>query len=70
MCYYIAQIFGSYMIGYILDLKSMTRRTRAFVGWGILFVMVFIIHGWAYIYQRFVPFTAISSFRSLLTTFV
>ncbi|KAG8858408.1 hypothetical protein FRB96_005293 [Tulasnella sp. 330] len=52
LIYWISQIFGSYAIGVVLDIKSLRRRTRAFLGWGILFAMVFIIHGWAYMYQR------------------
>ncbi|KAG9007219.1 hypothetical protein FRB93_008042 [Tulasnella sp. JGI-2019a] len=52
LCYWISQIFGSYAIGRALDLHSLRRRTRAFLGWGILFASVFIINGWAYIYQK------------------
>ena len=29
-----------------------SRRVRAFAGWGVLFVMVFVVHGWAYKYQK------------------
>jgi hypothetical protein len=50
--YWIAQIVGSLSIGFLLDQKSLTRRVRAFVGWGVLFVFVFFVHVWAYFYQK------------------
>lgn len=50
--YWTAQIFGSILMGWILDIKSLGRRKRAFVGWGILFVMAMAVHGWAYHYQK------------------
>jgi len=43
---------GSLAIGRVLDLKSLNRRTRAFTGWAILFLMVFVVHIWAYFYQK------------------
>jgi len=52
LVYYIAQIIGSLAVGLILDQKRLRRRIRAFIGWGILFVMVFVVHIWAYFYQR------------------
>lgn len=54
LLYWSSQMVGSLLIGRVLDLKSLRRRTRAFIGWGILFAMVFIIHGWAYSYQKYV----------------
>ncbi|EJD04494.1 MFS general substrate transporter [Fomitiporia mediterranea MF3/22] len=50
--YWTSQIFGSLAIGLILDNKRLTRRARAFTGWTILFGMVFVVHIWAYFYQR------------------
>jgi len=50
--YWIAQIFGSVSIGILLDQTRMRRRVRAFVAWTILFAMVFVVHTWAYFYQR------------------
>ncbi|KAH7885030.1 major facilitator superfamily domain-containing protein [Phlebopus sp. FC_14] len=51
--YWTSQIFGSVLIGYfILDKKQLRRRVRAFVGWVIVFAMVFVVHIWAYFYQR------------------
>lgn len=54
--YWISQIVGSLIIGYILDMKSVRRRVRAFTGWTILFILVWIVHIWAYFYQRSVFF--------------
>jgi hypothetical protein len=50
--YYLSQIVGSYAIGFLLDRESYRRRTRAFMGWSILFGMVFIVHIWGYFYQK------------------
>ncbi|KAF5355793.1 hypothetical protein D9756_004299 [Leucocoprinus leucothites] len=50
--YWISQIVGSLFIGYILDMKSVRRRVRAFTGWTILFALVWVVHIWAYFYQK------------------
>jgi len=56
--YWTSQIFGSIFLGYfILDQKSVRRRVRAFWGWIIVFFMVFVVHVWAYFYQRQVALT-------------
>ncbi|CCM06482.1 uncharacterized protein FIBRA_08751 [Fibroporia radiculosa] len=52
LVYWLSQIVGSVGIGFLLDQKGLTRRFRAFAGWGSLFIMVFIVHIWAYFYQR------------------
>lgn len=52
LVYWIAQIFGSLAIATLLDQKRLTWRKRAWAGWSVLFVMVFIVHIWAYFYQR------------------
>ena len=52
LAYWISQIIGSIVIGLLLDSPKVKRRTRAFIGWGILLAMVFIVHIWAYFYQR------------------
>ena len=39
------------MIGVLLDQSRLARRTRAFLGWIVLFIMVFVVHIWAYFYQ-------------------
>ncbi|KAJ7047683.1 MFS general substrate transporter [Mycena alexandri] len=52
MLYWSAQIVGSLIMATVLDKKNVSRRTRAFTGWGITMVMVFVCHGWAYHYQK------------------
>jgi len=51
-CYWLSQIIGSLMIGLLLDQRHLHRRTRAFLSWVVLFIMVFVVHIWAYFYQR------------------
>ncbi|KZT27994.1 MFS general substrate transporter [Neolentinus lepideus HHB14362 ss-1] len=50
--YWIAQILGSVGIGMFLDQQYLSRRTRAFCGWVVVFLLVFCVHIWGYIYQR------------------
>ncbi|KAG1822471.1 MFS general substrate transporter [Suillus subaureus] len=51
--YWTSQIFGSIFIGYfILDQKKVRRRVRAFCGWILVFFMIFVVHVWAYFYQK------------------
>lgn len=52
LVYWISQIFGSVAIGLLLDNKVLGRRARAFLGWGVLFAMVFVVHIWGYFYQK------------------
>ncbi|TFK89271.1 MFS general substrate transporter [Polyporus arcularius HHB13444] len=52
LIYWLSQIVGSVSIGFLLDQRSLTRRFRAFTGWCVLLVMVFVVHTWAYFYQK------------------
>ncbi|KAF9443610.1 MFS general substrate transporter [Macrolepiota fuliginosa MF-IS2] len=52
LVYWLAQIVGSLSIGFLLDQKRFTRRFRAFAGWSVLMIMVFVVHIWAYFYQK------------------
>jgi len=52
LVYWIAQIVGSVAIGFLLDRENITRRVRAFSGWTVLFIAVFVVHIWGYFYQR------------------
>jgi MFS family permease len=52
LVYWLAQIVGSISIGFLLDQRRISRRLRAFSGWVILLCMVFIVHIWAYFYQK------------------
>ncbi|KAG1855577.1 MFS general substrate transporter [Suillus subluteus] len=51
--YWTSQIFGSVFIGYfVLDQTKVRRRVRAFYGWVLVFLMIFVVHTWAYFYQK------------------
>ncbi|KAF5313027.1 hypothetical protein D9619_003575 [Psilocybe cf. subviscida] len=52
LVYWLSQMVGSIAIGLLLDSKRITRRVRGFSAWTILLVMVFIVHTWAYFYQK------------------
>ncbi|KAF8217473.1 MFS general substrate transporter [Mycena galopus ATCC 62051] len=52
MVYWSAQIIGSLIMAFTLDKKGVSRRTRAFAGWTLVFIMVFVVHGWGYKYQK------------------
>jgi len=52
LVYWISQILGSLSIGLLLDQSQFRRRARAFVGWSILLVFVFVVHIWGFFYQR------------------
>ncbi|KAF8641532.1 hypothetical protein AX16_009909 [Volvariella volvacea WC 439] len=50
--YWTSQIVGAFAIGLLLDQDRFSRRFRAFSGWFVLFAMTFVVHIWAYFYQR------------------
>ncbi|SJL05200.1 related to DUF895 domain membrane protein [Armillaria ostoyae] len=52
VCYWISQIIGSILIDLLLDRKPISRRIRAYTGWTVLFLMVFVVHIWGYFYQK------------------
>ncbi|THG97892.1 hypothetical protein EW026_g4204 [Hermanssonia centrifuga] len=52
LVYWLAQIIGSVSIGFLLDQHRLSRRLRAFSAWCVLLVMVFVVHVWAYFYQK------------------
>lgn len=52
MLYWTAQIVGSLIMAVILDTKNVSRRVRAFRGWALVFIMVWVCHGWGYHYQK------------------
>lgn len=54
LVYWLSQIVGSITIGMLLDQRSISRRIRAFSGWTVLLAMVFIVHIWAFFYQKYV----------------
>jgi len=54
LVYWLSEIVTAISIGLILDQKGLRRRVRAFFGWAILLAVVFIVHIWAFFYQRYV----------------
>ncbi|EJD04544.1 MFS general substrate transporter [Fomitiporia mediterranea MF3/22] len=52
LMYWLVQMIGSVAIGRVLDTKRLTRRVRAFAGWMMLLVIVFVVHVWGFFYQR------------------
>ncbi|KAI0344169.1 MFS general substrate transporter [Trametopsis cervina] len=52
LLYWSSQIIGSILIGILLDNTRLSRRLRAFAGWSVLVIMVFVVHTWAYFYQK------------------
>lgn len=52
LVYWMSQIVGSVSIGFLLDQRGLTRRFRAYMGWVVLLLMVFVVHIWAYFYQK------------------
>jgi magnesium-transporting ATPase (P-type) len=52
LVYWLSQMVGSIAIGLILDSRLITRRIRGFTAWTILLIMVFVVHTWAYFYQK------------------
>ncbi|KFZ24799.1 hypothetical protein V502_00721 [Pseudogymnoascus sp. VKM F-4520 (FW-2644)] len=49
--YWMAQMVGGLFMGSVLDLKHLNRRTRAQMGWGILFVTGMVTWGGGYKFQ-------------------
>jgi MFS family permease len=52
LVYWSTQIFGAIAIGTLLDQGRFPRRVRAFSGWFVLLIMVFIVHIWGYQFQK------------------
>ena len=50
--YWISQIIGAYVFGYMLDIRSLRRTLRAKVAWGLLFVLTMVIWGGGYAWQK------------------
>ena len=52
LVYSISQIVGSLAMGSLLDQPRLSRRVRAFTGWTVLLVFLFVAYGWGYHFQR------------------
>jgi hypothetical protein len=66
LVYWLSQMIGSVMIGLLLDSQRLSRRVRAFTGWTVLFIMVFVVHIWAYFYQRLISFLSVKKISHCL----
>lgn len=61
MIYWLSQIVGSVTIGFLLDASKLSRRVRAFSGWIVVFLMVFVVHIWGFFYARSYTIESIAS---------
>ncbi|KIW66408.1 hypothetical protein PV04_05744 [Phialophora macrospora] len=50
--YYLAQIIGAWIFGFLLDTTYLRRTTRAKVVMGVLFILTFVIWGGGYDFQK------------------
>ncbi|KAI9741687.1 MAG: hypothetical protein M1834_000072 [Cirrosporium novae-zelandiae] len=50
--YWTSQIFGAYTFGLCLDIKSLSRTTKAKAAWGALFTVTMVIWGGGYAWQK------------------
>lgn len=50
--YYLCQIFGAYIFGYALDVKSVSRPLKAKILVGVLFTLTMVIWGGGYAVQK------------------
>ncbi|CAO1620667.1 unnamed protein product [Parajaminaea phylloscopi] len=52
LLYWLAQIFGALLVSIVLDNPRVRRRTRAWAGWGITFVIVWAVWAGCYVEQK------------------
>ncbi|GAC75375.1 uncharacterized conserved protein [Moesziomyces antarcticus T-34] len=52
LLYWLSQMVGSLAIGQILDNKRMSRRSRAWIGWSVVFVVMWAVWGGSYDVQK------------------
>ncbi|KAK4703723.1 hypothetical protein P7C70_g2495, partial [Phenoliferia sp. Uapishka_3] len=52
MLYYLFQVLGASAFGYAMDLKSFRRKNRAWVGLGFVAVLVMVVWGCSYDFQK------------------
>lgn len=50
--YWLAQMFGAFVVGNLLDYSNIRRTTRAKIAWLAMFALTFAIWGGGYVYQR------------------
>ncbi|KAF5013126.1 hypothetical protein FDECE_846 [Fusarium decemcellulare] len=52
LMYWLSQIIGAYIFGYLLDLKQFNRRTRSIGGLAALFIITMVTWGCGYAFQK------------------
>ncbi|TKY87990.1 hypothetical protein EX895_003086 [Sporisorium graminicola] len=52
LLYWLSQMVGSLAIGQVLDNKRMSRKSRAWIGWSIVFVVMWAVWGGSYDVQK------------------
>lgn len=52
LLYWLSQMVGSLVIGQVLDNKRMSRRSRAWLGWSIVFLIMWAVWGGSYDVQK------------------
>ncbi|KAJ1596223.1 hypothetical protein NDA14_001226 [Ustilago hordei] len=52
LLYWLSQMVGSLAIGQVLDNKRMSRKSRAWLGWSIVFVIMWAVWGGSYDVQK------------------
>jgi hypothetical protein len=50
--YWVAQMFGASMFGFVLDTANIRRTTRAKAAWAAMMVLTFVVWGGGYAFQR------------------
>jgi MFS family permease len=50
--YWLAQMFGALIFGFMLDLHNIRRTTRAKAAWLAMFLLTFAVWGGGYVFQR------------------
>ena len=52
MLYWLAQMFGAFIFGWLLDATMFKRTTRAKFAWVALMVLTMVIWGGGYVFQK------------------
>ncbi|OWB52915.1 hypothetical protein B5S27_g4498 [[Candida] boidinii] len=52
LLFWFMQMIGSFVVGFMLDLPFLKRKTRGLLGWGFVFCVTFIIWGCGYLFEK------------------
>ncbi|KAL9937313.1 hypothetical protein V8E36_003722 [Tilletia maclaganii] len=52
MLYWLAQMFGAFLLGQLLDSTRLSRKRRAWIGWTICFLLVWAVRAGSYVKQK------------------